>query len=266
MKQKVKNIKVSSDKIFGMDAGLIRLFIAPLVLVLAIIVSVGAVIKPRLEAANKVKMDIKQVEKKKKETDEKVTYLSSIDQGKLREDASYLGEAVLKEKNAYVLVSVVRGMAARYGYLVEGFMINPGEVDESAMGLTPVMPEETPKTQKSALATERIPILLSLVGPKEEYLTLINSLEKSLPILSADNFVTKEAGEAAELELRLSAFYIPDSREKDLLSLSLADLTLTKEEREVLGEISGYTEAGAGAIGGVQQELKIYSRPDPFTR
>jgi hypothetical protein len=179
----------------------------------------------------------------------------SVDQGELKKDADYMVNALLPQKNSYLLVGMVGKIIGNYGYQIDSFLINPGEVAKK---------DDQPKISGVA----KVPVSISIVGPADKYLDLIKGLESSLPVLSLDSFEMRNDSSAAKMTLTISANYIEADSTFDVNKLTLADLTLTKDESNLITKLSQFTMLGNA--GGIESGFNTsksyvkYNRTDPF--
>ncbi|HWS48571.1 MAG TPA: hypothetical protein VN174_00790 [Candidatus Methanoperedens sp.] len=239
------------DKLFGRDTRLIVLWLEPIALGLVIFMSMVLVIVPKINEVPQKMAQIKQMKAKTADVEEKTKYLQSINQEDIKNNSFKLSMGLLPEKSNYLLVGVVRGAAADLGYAIDDF------------SLTMVTSKsQTPK--KGAMNFEKLPVLVSLVGPTEKYIDLVKAIERSLPIMSIDkiDMRTLEGG-ISVVKLNVMAYYLPELNVTNPENLSLADLTPTKEEQELLSLINEYKVM---TVETTDKEAKYtkYERQDPF--
>jgi len=249
------------EKIFGISSSLIKLFLLPVGVVVAFIVSLGLIIIPKFDSLVSLNEAIGTVRSEIKSTEQKKAYLASIDQEELVKNESYLSSAVLQEKNSYLLVGVMRSIADKHNFEVKSFSINPIKIKEEGSSL---------KVADKDVAV-KMPINIVLSGPEEKSLELIKAIENSLPILIIDNFnITTKSG-VSELELTVSSYYIDDKTEFVSGNLTLNDLQPTKEETDLLTEISGFDRNDSLIQSLTDQNtqgktFEEYNRENPFTQ
>lgn len=240
------------EKLFGLDSALLLTFLPLLGVVLLIIVSSNLFLVPKFEEFNTLRDQAAGLNSQTGKLLEKITYLQSVDQDELKKNAHFISSALLPQKNAYLLVGVVRRIADKYGYQIESFLVNPGKVNET--------------DDKKSKNGQMVPVTVTLIGPGDKYLELIKGLERSLPILSLNNFEMKKSAETAKLELQVSAYYLDAEGKVDINRLSLSDLTLKKEETALLKTLSEYTKLEAAGDGEIRVgNFKPYGRTDPFS-
>jgi hypothetical protein len=246
------------EEIFGMETGLLVVFLPVVGLILLMIVTINLVLSPKIKEYQQMAGQYRMVNLQLGQVVQKKQYLQSIDQKELTKNATFIANAMLPQKNSYVLVEMVEKMAANYGYQINSFLVNPGEIsgDDKAQQVAKV----------SGVAN--IPVTLTIVGPASKYLDLINGLETSLPVLSLSSFKMKTTGDTAAIDLNISAYYITDTSTFDISKLTLADLTMSSAESAVITKLGQFTvledisniESGFNT----NKEYVKYNRSDPF--
>jgi hypothetical protein len=247
------------DKILGIEKGLLKLFLVPLVAIVVFIISLGLVIIPKIENIRDNLEKINNLNLQIKLTNEKKNFLAALDLEQLNTDAGFLNNAILKEKNSYLLVKAIRRIANNFGFQIKSFSVAPGEIKgESAS-------KDNLKISNKEVAV-KMPVNVVLVGQSDKNLGLIKALENSLPILFIDRFSSKTVNLISELELVVSSYYIPDKSDYTSGNLTLNDLRLTENESDLLAKISQFemVESGGGVEENTPIEFTKYDRSDPF--
>lgn len=242
------------EVIFGLEIGLVKMLFIPLFIIVFFIISLNLVILPRINDINVTNGEVKKIKDQTKVIIEKKNYLTSRDQEKLKIDEAYLQSAILKENQAYFLVGVVRSIADKYGFQIKSFSISPGtlkDVDKIEVANKEVM--------------NRLPISVVLIGPRDTHLDLLLAMEKSLPILVINKFNINTSGDMAELTLDINSFYVNENIGSDVTNLSLADLTLSKDESDLLDKLSQFEKVEVNSSVGVKTNFTQYQRPNPFS-
>ena len=222
--------------------------------------SLGWVIIPRFDSINSLMTSITKVKSETKTVKDKITYLSSVNEGDLTANESYLSSAVLQEKNSYLLVGVIRNIADKFNYQVKSFTINPIKIIDSSDSL---------KVSDNCVAT-KMPVNLVLEGPENNMVDLLISMENSLPIIFIDDFSVFTKSGTDELTLTVSSYYIADNTNSFSGNLSLSDLTLTSEEQDLLSTISQFNRSESltntlSEQSSTEKTYMDYNRSDPFT-
>lgn len=248
------------DKMFGLDTALMIIFVKPVALLIVAVILFNLVVFPRIEEYDGLIASAASTEAKTKTYQQKINYLRSVDQESLKRDEDLVASALMPEKNSYYLVNVVRKIADRYGFRVDSFSVNLGELENN--------PEEAQIKDVKGYAS--IPVSLTMIGPKDQYYELALGLEKSLPILTIGSFDMKNLGVVSTIEMTVNGFYISEKKLVESDKLTLADLTLKQEETELvskLGEFEVLTDVG-DVVGRFdkQKEFVKYNREDPFSQ
>jgi hypothetical protein len=241
------------DRIFGIDSRMFLLWLEPVALIIVLFFSLVIVIIPKFqESLNRI-TEIKALVNKIVEVNQKRNYLQSVDQEEIKNNVDKLSLGLLPEKNAYMLVRVVRNVAAEAGYSIDDFSVNMGNIKG----------EETGK--RDNMSYDKIPVAVTLAGPTENYLTLVKSIERSLPIMSIDKLeMNSVRDQVSTVELEVSAYYLREITGLKMENLTLADLTPSQDEINLLTKISEYrTMVWEGDSQGTN--FTKYERLDPFS-
>jgi hypothetical protein len=241
------------DKIFGLEKALLLLFLPLIGLILLFFVSLNLVLKPKMTEIGEVNKKVNEVKANTDKIKEQIRYLASIDQEELKKNADYLDNAVLRDKKSYLLVEIIRNLAGRFDYQLESFSLTPGELKE----------DDEPIKISSSQDVIKMPVSLSMVGPKEKSLDLISALEKTLPILFIDKFETKISENLSQLNLIVSSYYVKDTTDIETTNIELSDLILSQEESDLIKRISGFTKIENNQVG--VSEFQQYQRENPFS-
>ncbi len=241
------------DKLFGVHTDILLLWIKPGLLLLFILLSVLGVFLPKIGEIQAKIQSIKNVDQKKVEVDQKRNYLLSVDQEEIKNNAELLSAGVLPEKNAYLLVKIIRNAVADVNYSVDEFSVSLGDIKD----------QENEINKSKNLNYDKIPVKLTLIGPKENYLALVKVLENSLPLMSIDEYEMSSSGGVATIDAGVSAYYLKSVSNLKIENLTLADLTLKQEESDLLSKIKEFKMMSVEKIGESGTFVK-YERTDPF--
>lgn len=240
------------EKIFGMDRRIFILWLEPLGLLMGLLLSVFLVIIPKVNEVLARVTEIKNVSKKTTEVNQKISYLQTMNQEEIRSNATKLASGLLPEKSAYLLLKVIKNAATTVNYNIEDFSISMGDV------------KAEDNEDKKNTSYDKIPIEINLIGPSENYLKLAKTIERSLPIMSINKFeMTSSRSGASTIKLSVSAYYLRDISDLKLEALTLADLTLSQAEANLLETIGEYSELEVERIDDSGTFIK-YQRDDPF--
>lgn len=242
------------DKIFGTDTRLIVLWLEPIGLGLVMLFSMILVILPKMNEIPNRAAEIKKVKAKTNDIAQKVKYLRATDQESIKNNALKLSMGLLPEKSAYLLVGIVRNVAARVGYAIDDFSLSMMN-DKKEVG-----------TKKTSMNFDKLPVLVTLIGPTDKYIELVKLIERSLPIMSIESLDARDmTGGISSVKLGITAYYLPEIGKINYENLSLADLTPTQDELNLLLKINEYKIMSANENVGVGETMyNKYDRQDPF--
>lgn len=256
------NVTVKSDTIFGLEAWQIKLFGLPLAVLIIAVASLILVVIPTYSQLMTTNDLIKSKNVQVKNLEEKRNYLMNLDQDEVESNASYLNMSLLKNKDAYFLVNIVRSVVEKYDFRIDAFSISPGEIESPAE-----VSEGTNQGLNEKFGLTSIPVDLTLLGSKSRYVEVVKALERTLPILSVNNFEIKNTGEITQIKLVVETYFVPEKIETNLEKLSLADLTLSPDEAALVKTLTEYDKTiGTTIDGGLikQGEYRNYGRENPF--
>ena len=242
------------DKIFGLEKSLLTLFLPPFVLILFFFISLNLILVPKINEIQGINKKVDEINSKTDKINEQIKYLNSIDLEELQRNADYLDNAVLKSKQSYLLVGIIREVANKFGYQIESFSLTPGELKDDGI-----------KNKTSLGNITKMPISLLLDGPEDKSLELILALEKTLPILFIDKFETSTSDNITKLNLIISSYYIGDEANIDTNNIALSDLILSNDESALLEKISSFSKIEENQSSFGTKELKQYQRENPFS-
>ena len=241
------------EKLFGFDTRMLLLWLEPIALLLVFIVSFGLVIVPKINEVSEKMASVKSVTAKTKEVNQKRVYLQSVNQEEIKSNALKLASGLLPQKDAYLLVRIIRNVVAQSGYSIDDFAISMGDIKNN---------DETVKKDNSNF--DKIPVSVTLLGPSENYIQLAKVLERSLPIMLIDNFEMRAMqGGVSVIKMSVSAYYLRDISNMKLENLKLVDLTPSQEEADLLSKIDEYQTMSMESSSD-QEEFVKYQREDPF--
>jgi hypothetical protein len=156
----------------------------------------------------------------------------------------------LPEKSSYLLVGVIKNIAAEVNYAVDDFSLS--------------MVTKTTTSKISNLKFEKLPVLVTLVGPSENYINLVKAIERSLPIISIDSIDMRSSLDGTSIvKLNITAYYLPEIPKVNFDNLSLADLTPNQDELNLLLKINEYKTMTVETTSKDAIYTK-YQRDDPF--
>lgn len=241
------------DKLFGKDVDLLLIWVVPVLVFLGLVIVFVNVILPRFTNVSDYFSQLSVVKSNIVSLNNKRLYMLSLDQNELNNKSLLVENGVLSEKNSYLLIKIIGKIVSEYGFVVSNFSVSIGDIDEV-------------DKKVSKFDYQKLPVSVEISGPKDKFLTMVSSIEKSLPVLSIDEFMMESIGSIARIKMNVSAYYLPDWTQTKLESLSVSDLTPSKGEEDVLNLISGYKYYGASEsmIGNTNNVFTPTNRVDPF--
>lgn len=242
------------DKLFGKDTGIIVVWVTPVLIIVALILVTFSVVWPRVTEIETNFANIEKVTKNISLLNEKRLYLLSLDQADLQSKSMLVENGVLSEKNSYLLVKIISKIATDFEYTIGDFSVTLGDVSQV-------------EKKSAKFDYQKVPVEVILNGPKAKFLDLVSGIEKSLPVLSIDNFsMSSNQNDVAVIKMSISAYYLPDWNQTKLESLSVTDLTPSKDESKVLTQIGAYKYYGASEaeLGKTKENFVPLNRADPF--
>jgi Tfp pilus assembly protein PilO len=244
------------ETIFGMETDLAKILVLPFVIFVAFIVVILGVAVPKFGEIKEMNQKADELTKKRNQVIEKKNYVMSVDQNDLKRNVVLLNNSLLREKNWYYLVSVVNKVAQSYGFQIDSFSVKPGNISGNA----------EPGSKQAKTGVAKIPVDLVMLGPQKSYLEFVLALEKTLPLLVVDSFEMKNNGEISQLNLTVSSYYVEEKNSLPSANLSLTDLTLRKEENEVLKTLWTFNNVmeSEDKLEAAKKFVK-YQRTNPFS-
>lgn len=243
------------NKIFGIEKLFLGLFLAPFFLFLIFLLSLRLILIPKMNDISTLGGEIKKINNNTNKIKEQNKYLASINQEELERNADYLDNAVLKDKQAYLLVGIIRNVASKFDYQIDSFSLTPGEIKSDKLVKITNLEDAV-----------KLPISLSLIGPKEKNLDLILALEKTLPILFIDKFEKTDSNNYSQFNLTVSSYYIASKTNIETSNVTLSDLVLSKKELDLINTISSFNKIEDNSLSiGASGVFKEYQRDNPFS-
>ena len=239
------------EKILGYDSRIVMLWLEPFVLGVVILFSMILVIVPKINEIPQRMAQIKSLKTKTLDVNQKNKYLQTIDQEEIKNNALKLSMGLLPEKSSYLLVGVIKNIAAEVNYAVDDFSLS-------------MVTDKNSTARKGNLNFEKLPVILTLIGPSDNYINLVKAIERSLPIISIESIDMRSGQDGVSIvKLSVTAYYLPDIPKVNFENLSLADLTPNQDELNLLLKINEYKSMTVEASNKDATFTK-YVREDPF--
>lgn len=254
----MKSALLMKGKIFGVESWKLRLMWLPALIVGLMVISWILVISPRIEEMTVYRKEAASSKKMAEELNQKQGYLESASDEDIQKQEQLLSQALLGSKNLYFMMSVMQNIATTNEFEVDSFSVSPGEVPSKG----------EVKYEVNMDSLSKVPLKVILLGPKEKYLLLIESIEKALPLLSIDDFKMNSSGSQVKMELTVATYFALDtSLNVKVKNLKLADLTLSKDELVTMEKLAGFIKLESNVGGGDTQGKNFvkYERSNPFS-
>lgn len=250
-----KKFSLSGDKIFGLEPWQIKALVPLWGVVLMIIVSIGLVVLPKIEQIGNFSKEIEVANKNISELNQKRAYIQSADESELKSRQEVLLMSVPEDKDIYFLLTTISNMVTDHGYIVQALSFSPGEVKDSS----------TNKIEEQGT----VGFSLTLVGPKNRYIELVEGIETSLPIMSIASIDSKTlSGDLFEITMKLNTYYVTKLAKVDINKLSYKDLVMTKSELELIDKLASFTKTSGLRISNDKletgQKYEEYEIRNPF--
>jgi len=215
---------------------------------------------PKLGEVGGFKAREKQLKAEIKTINEKRQYLEALKSSDLSDKEELVNTSLLKERDAYWLVNLLKLLADKYMFSLQSFSITPGLLTGQG--------ETQGKIKESGLVG--IGARVSFVGSKDKYVDFLLNIERILPILSIDKLETRSsAGTIVELQMTVTAYYHRQVAEKDIKKLTLADLKIGTSELAALERLAEFESLGSnqpvGVLTGEERKFVEYTRENPFS-
>jgi|GEM_PF-1109479 len=260
------SIKLKANKLFGIDLVYYKTFTTSIIVFFAFVLCSMAVVYPKVQEFGNLSGQIASTKEKISTVQTKANYLSSVDQDELRKNEQLIGQAIPQTKDLYFLLNVVGEITRKHDFVVDSFAVSPGDVDTTGDDGEVVKTAATSTAKQSTKGINNVPLNVVVSGPSSNYLELIKSVERALPIMSIDRFSMESAsGGVATLKMVISTYSLSQTIfvPKDG---SLSELQLSKKELELLGDISNYTRVDVQSLTATPEGAlgSGIGRADPF--
>lgn len=245
--------EILPDKLFGKDTSVLLVWFWPILIIIFLIYFFILIIVPKIEQISIGIDQIKKLNVEIKKINEKRIYLSMLDQDEIKSQSNLIENGVLSEKNSYLLIKIISKIVAGFGYSVSDYSVSLGNLKEIDQTV-------------SKFNYQKVPVEVTISGPKTSFLSMVAGIENSSPVLSIDDFKMTGGGEVVTIKMNVSAYYLPNWNQAKLESLSIVDLTPSKEESSVLTKISKYKYYGASEaeLNRTNDSFVNFGRVDPF--
>jgi len=210
-----------------------RVYLFPLVVVILIVVSTVAILKPKLDDLLKTRANLAKQKKELAQLTQKVTVLEGYDQDELKDRVNKILKVLPKEKDAPLILVTTRSLVNDYNLEISSLTIDVGELaTESAK----------PKTKEETLPF--LSIQLSVSGSLNDLYDFLEAIESTTPLMRIDHMSIDREGTTIESSIELFTYHL--AAPQDIGKVARQITPLNSEEEEIYQKISRYRPGFAG--------------------
>jgi len=192
---------------------------------------------PRFQRISCTFRDNQKLIKKRDDFLQKAQLMASLDEKILRENAQLAVLALPKEKDISLILYGLNEPVRNNNFYTEQLEFSLGEVTSS------LEEEGDDKKKKEKTATqkliEQVPVKMSLVGSGKKLSSLLKDMEERLPLIAIKNLEGRYSeGGRVKVDLSLSFFLSSQRAVYNPERITVADLTLSSREEDLLLELS----------------------------
>ncbi|RLC33555.1 hypothetical protein DRH14_04660 [Candidatus Shapirobacteria bacterium] len=250
-------MKITDDKIFGLEVEIYKLFWPILVFLIFFFLSLKFIILPKTEEIGGLNKKLKKIKIESRDLQNKLSYLQGEDEELLSKRISLLEMALPKEKNIYFLVNVIDQIARNYSFSTDSFSISPGNVGKE------LIDEKKSELKKRSFKLKEVPFSVVLYGPFDRYLDFLKGIERTLPILVINKFEMLNKGMVVKMKLNISTFSV-EKNGSFPKEISLKDFRLSKDEQVLFEKLDDFNNLGFVNRGVGSSDFVSYDRSDLF--
>ena len=168
---------------------------------------------------------------------QKAQLIASLDEEKLRENARLALLALPKEKEISLILAALKQPSQQTNFYLEEMEFNLGEV-VSATGSAVSSGKGKVSKSKKTKKIEQVPVKATFIGQRRNLFSLIEELEKGLPLLAIQNLEARFSQEQqTKVELSLVFFMSTQQASYNPQKITFADLTLSDKEEALLRQL-----------------------------
>jgi len=168
---------------------------------------------------------------------QKAQLIASLDEEKLRENARLALLALPKEKEISLILAALKQPSQQTNFYLEEMEFNLGEV-VSATGSAVSSGKGKVSKSKKTKKIEQVPVKATFIGQRRNLFSLIEELEKGLPLLAIQNLEARFSQEQqTKVELSLVFFMSTQQASYNPQKITFADLTLSDKEEALLHQL-----------------------------
>lgn len=178
-----------------------------------------------------------------KDLRQRYSLISALDKEEIEIQSTKAVKVLPETKDVTYILTGLRNAVERASFSINTLQFSPGEIKKEV---------EEKKIQEKMV--ESLPIKLELIGLLDNFDQLLAELENSAPLFKIDTIETSKFSQAEEknairVEILLSTFYSPPMRAYTTDAITVDDLILTEEEKEVLTVLGQFTPPQINGVG-----------------
>lgn len=219
----------SNELVFGMEVWKIRALLPVLGVVLVIIISFGLLVLPKINQISDYRKLTSDLVARTTDVKQKISYLNSADESTIKAREDVLLMALPESKDIHFVLNVISDISSQYGFSVDSFSLVPGE-------LVVTEGEERPELEK-------MPFSVTMIGPSDRYIELVEGIENMLPILAITDLDSRSVSSTLlEIKLSLVTNFFLSETVVDMKKLTYKELVINEKELELLDRLSGFRQ------------------------
>lgn len=192
---------------------------------------------PRFQRISRIFRDNQKLVEQRDDFLRKAQLIASLNEEVLRENAQLAVLALPKEKDISLILYGLNEPVRNNNFYTEQLEFSLGEVTSPSEGEVADKKEKEKTTAQKPI--EQVPVKMSLVGPGEKFNSLLKDMEERLPLVVIKSLEGRYSeGKRIKVDLSLSFFLSSRRAVYNPERITIADLTLSSQEEELLLELN----------------------------
>lgn len=223
--------EIEKDKQLSLEK--YRAFLFPAVVVVLIALSTIMILKPKIDDLSQLRRGLSRQKKELTQLSQKVAVLEGYDQNELKTRANRALKVLPAEKDAPLLMAILRSSVNDYNLELGSLDIRVGEIStESAEPVTKDKPLPALQLQ------------LDIAGSLNDFYDFLNNLELMAPIFEIDQIAMSRQGSSIGAKMELSSYYL--TLPTDIGKMTRQIVPINFEEEKIYQEVSRYKLPSTG--------------------
>jgi len=197
-----------------------RLFLLPILIFVAIILSGVFFLKPKLEQVVRIKTNLSREKTRLAELTTKLAALEGLDVNELEVKTNVVLQALPVEKDVPQILLAIRGLTQSVGTELRSVQVEPGEISTESAQI---------KTSKKY----DLPFLvfkITIAGNLEQLKEFLLKIESIAPLMRVDKIDISQKEGMAEADLDLDTFFLPLPVSLGVTEKQLSSITAQEEK------------------------------------